>query len=160
MADEPWLTGLEERLADRHEVTVAASAASDTRAPAPDPGVEVGHWLAGLEAADEPGDVHEESPRAGGCSTPVQSRSATAWEAGPEASPTPTEGRPEMDDQLDSKEDVPPVALAGLVAQLGEMDADLIRVRVSLANSDAAFSRVVSRWHPVAVPTRLLTGGR
>ena len=45
------LTGL--RPADRHKVTVRAL--SDRLAP--DPGMAVGHWLAGLDAADEQGHV-------------------------------------------------------------------------------------------------------
>ena len=182
--DEPWLTGLEARLAS-----------SDTLEKAPDPRVSVEHWLAGLEAADQQRAVNEESPSTAGCSAPVESRSATAWTAAPEDPPTPSESRPEMDDWLDSMEDVlavvrdrrgapskrrafdaatartdephpdepgaaaphddqpaPVPTLAEHVARLGDMDVALSRVKVSLANSDAAFTRVVSRWHPVAMP--------
>ncbi|TDI20662.1 MAG: hypothetical protein E2P06_14960 [Acidobacteria bacterium] len=38
------------------------------------------------------------------------------------------------------------------LAQLGAMDADLLQVGNTFARSDAAFLRLVSRWHPVAVP--------
>ena len=60
----------------------------------------------------------------------------------------------------DDHDDQPATALtlAELVARLGDMAADLSRVEVSLSNSDAAFSRVVNRWHPVAVPLWIPTG--
>ena len=45
-----------------------------------------------------------------------------------------------------------PPALVVLVTRLGELDDDLRRVGDSLAGSAAAFSRVVHRWHPLAVP--------
>jgi hypothetical protein len=39
------------------------------------------------------------------------------------------------------------VPLAGCLAQLGAIHVDLERFGDTLARSDAAFSRIMSRWH-------------
>ena len=44
------------------------------------------------------------------------------------------------------------VPLSVSLVRLGTMDADLLRVGDTFARSDAAFLRLVSRWHPVTVP--------
>ena len=61
---------------------------------------------------------------------------------------------------LQDNRPAPAVPVAVLVSQLGEMDADLVRVRDIFARSDAVFSRIVSRWHPGAVPVGPAAGGR
>ena len=49
-----------------------------------------------------------------------------------------------------------PPSVKQAVSWLEQMEADLVRVGATLKGNDAAFSEVVTRWHPDIPSTRLI----
>ena len=109
--------------------------------------VEMDQWL---------DDMEEEVPLLGPADRRERQEKRT------EAKRRPGIGHPDVlgDPALQDNRPAPAVAMADLVSQLGAMDADLVRVGYTFARCDAAFSRLVSRWHPGAAPVGPTAGGR
>ena len=135
------------------------------------------NWLAGVEPADVQGDARDETPSTAECQTPGETRvKLDDWfddmeEVVPLQRPAadvrrhverreqnteagqPGIRHPDVPVRAARHDTIPATAVpvADIVSRLSDMDADLVRVGNTFTKSDAAFSRLVSRWHPGAV---------